>query len=106
MLKRVSFTISVLTALCGVYVLYSLTVTPFLTPMVRADAWRTRDPADDLPFEPPVGNMEDAARFLPGEDWAARAKYQIHSTNGVCYSPMNGSRKTISERPGGSNRSP
>lgn len=85
MLKRLSFTLTVITSLSGLYWLYSLVVTPRLAPKMLTALQRPNSNHDDLKFEPPPSNIQYAEQFLPDAAWAASAKRQIAMANGVIY---------------------
>lgn len=86
MLKRITFTLTVMSALTGLYWLYALIVTPRLIPVMSANAQSHQLELEEMRATPPPGNMEDAERFLPEAPWAAQAKFQIRLAHGVMYS--------------------
>lgn len=85
MLKRLSFTLTVIASLTGLYWMYALVVTPRLAPKMLTVQQLPNDNYDELKFEPPPGNIQHAERFLPDAPWAADAKRQIAMANGVIY---------------------
>ena len=85
MLKRLSFTLTVTASLTGLYWLYALVVTPRLAPKILSAQQRTRETRDELKFEPPPSNIQNAELFLPDASWAANAKFQIAMANGVLF---------------------
>ncbi len=85
MLKRLSCTLTVIASLTGLYWMYALVVTPRLAPKLLTALQRPNENHDELKFEPPPGNIQDAERFLPDAPWAAKAKRQIAMANGVIY---------------------
>ncbi len=86
MLKRLSFTLTVIAGLTGLYWLYALVVTPRLEPPLLAAPLGTLDDQEEMKAEPPPGNRSDAERFLPAAPWAAQAKFQIRLASGVLFS--------------------
>ena len=85
MLKRLSFTLTVIASLSGLYWMYALVVTPRLAPKMLTAQQRPNENHDELKFEPPPGNIQDAERYLPDALWAADATPQIAMANGVIY---------------------
>lgn len=85
MLKRMSLTLTVMTSLFGLYRLYALLVTPRLVPPTIAAPTPSLREHTEPQAEPPVGNMEDAERYLSHEPWTARAKFQIRLTKGLLF---------------------
>ncbi len=85
MLKRLSFTLTVIASLTGLYWLYALAVTPRLAPKMLTAQQRPKDVREESKFEPPPSNIQDAEQFLPDASWAAEAKFQIAMANGVLY---------------------
>ena len=85
MLKRLSFTLTVTASLTGLYWLYALVVTPRLAPRILSAQQRTRETRDELKFEPPPSNIQNAEQFLPDAAWAANAKFQIAMANGTIF---------------------
>ena len=85
MLKRLSFTLTVIASLTGLYWLYALVVTPRLSPTILTAQQRPNDDHDEQQLEPPPGNIQDAERFLPHAPWTANAECQIAMANGVLF---------------------
>ena len=85
MLKRLSFTLTVTASLTGLYWLYALAVTPRLAPKILTAQQRPKNEFEELKFEPPPSNMQNAEQFLPDASWAATAKFQIAMANGTLF---------------------
>ena len=85
MLKRLSFTLTVTASLTGLYWLYALAVTPRLAPKMLTAQQRPKNEFEELKFEPPPSNMQNAEQFLPDAAWAATAKFQIAMANGTLF---------------------
>lgn len=85
MLKRFTFTMTVIASLTGLYWLYALTVTPRLAPKLLTAQQRPLEVRDESNFKPPPSNIENAERHLPDAAWASEAKFQIAMANGVLF---------------------
>ncbi|MBI1346187.1 hypothetical protein GC163_07840 [bacterium] len=83
MVSRLLFTVAVALSLTGVYVGYAVCMQPLiqLPTLTVSSPVIPRAPVSSRPLE----NVRVAKTFLPQQEWAAQARYNLHSSNSFVY---------------------